>query len=423
MDYRLFPAPRPDKAIRTSSLITAIHEKKLKIIIPSSFFMLDKVRSIFQRQLPKMPREYIFRQVFDLKHKTLCLIIDNEIVGGICYRPFYKKNFVEIVFCAIESDVQVKGYGGVMMDLFKEHVKTEYWYNDTNEEINVKKCKVDTENIQNDSIKIEEKDFGHVYSSKYVGINTKKAFELLGYDILTYKGCASAYLNPIYTKRKDELYLMTYADNYAIGYFKKNGFTTKITTDCWVGFIKDYDGGTIMQGRIFYEINYLRKEEFILEKRKKLYNDIMKVSTFNKLYPAINPQDYKNVYEIPGMVEAKLTDQTLLKIDKGDNILYVIEFLFSDLLNHTSAWPFLQPVNPNEVTDYYTIIKNPMDLSKIESKIGKYMDVAEFSEDVALMFSNCLLYNLPGTQYYKCAQILKDFYDERVKIFKNIMNK
>src|SRR6266542_6268283 len=65
-------------------------------------------------------------------------------------------------------------------------------------------------------------------------------------------------------------YLMTYADNHAMGFFKKNvssyfffissttidqslllfqGFTTDITLErrLWVGFIKDYDEATIMQ--------------------------------------------------------------------------------------------------------------------------------------------------------------------------------
>ena len=32
----------------------------------------------------------------------------------------------------------------------------------------------------------------------------------------------------------------------------------------------------------------------------------------------------------------------------------------SELQNHSAAWPFLQPVNGEEVTDYYDVIKNPM---------------------------------------------------------------
>jgi histone acetyltransferase len=46
---------------------------------------------------------------------------------------------------------------------------------------------------------------------------------------------------------------LTYADNYAIGYFKKQGFTTDITLEkaLWMGYIKDYEGGTLMQASFF----------------------------------------------------------------------------------------------------------------------------------------------------------------------------
>jgi histone acetyltransferase len=44
------------------------------------------------------------------------------------------------------------------------------------------------------------------------------------------------------------IHYLTYADNYAIGYFKKQGYTTDITLEksLWMGYIKDYEGGTIM---------------------------------------------------------------------------------------------------------------------------------------------------------------------------------
>ena len=63
------------------------------------------------------------------------------------------------------------------------------------------------------------------------------------------------------------MHFLTYADNYAVGYFKKQvtshiifslsslihsalqGFSKEITLDraVWAGYIKDYEGGTIMQ--------------------------------------------------------------------------------------------------------------------------------------------------------------------------------
>ncbi len=53
-------------------------------------------------------------------------------------------------------------------------------------------------------------------------------------------------------------YLLTYADNFAIGYFKKQGFSKEIRMppERWKGFIKDYDGGTLMECFIHPKIDF-----------------------------------------------------------------------------------------------------------------------------------------------------------------------
>jgi histone acetyltransferase len=38
----------------------------------------------------------------------------------------------------------------------------------------------------------------------------------------------------------------------------------------------------------------------------------------------------------------------------------IMERLLADLQGHAVAWAFLQPVNADEVTDYYDVIKEPM---------------------------------------------------------------
>ena len=65
-------------------------------------------------------------------------------------------------------------------------------------------------------------------------------------------------------------YLMTYADNFAIGYFKKLGFCKeyRMPLDRWKGFIKDYDGGTLMECYIHPEINYMEVSSIIREQKK-----------------------------------------------------------------------------------------------------------------------------------------------------------
>src|SRR5277367_4278797 len=37
--------------------------------------------------------------------------------------------------------------------------------------------------------------------------------------------------------------------------------------------------------------------------------------------------------------------------------------LLGDMQNHAASWPFLQPVNRDEVPDYYDVIRKPMDLA------------------------------------------------------------
>jgi histone acetyltransferase len=64
-------------------------------------------------------------------------------------------------------------------------------------------------------------------------------------------------------------HFLTYADNYAIGYFKKQGFSMDITLDkaLWMGYIKDYEGGTIMQCKMLDKVNYLDVVNIILSHR------------------------------------------------------------------------------------------------------------------------------------------------------------
>ena len=49
-----------------------------------------------------------------------------RVLGGVSIRPFPHKKFAEIVFLAISSTEQVKGYGSRLMAHLKEFVKQEY---------------------------------------------------------------------------------------------------------------------------------------------------------------------------------------------------------------------------------------------------------------------------------------------------------
>ncbi|KAI7818058.1 hypothetical protein BX661DRAFT_195018 [Kickxella alabastrina] len=72
---------------------------------------LTELKNIFQKQLPKMPKEYIARLVYDRNHSSLAIVKANgHVVGGITFRLFEQREFAEIVFCAVSSSEQVKGF-------------------------------------------------------------------------------------------------------------------------------------------------------------------------------------------------------------------------------------------------------------------------------------------------------------------------
>ena len=54
------------------------------------------------------------------------------------------------------------------------------------------------------------------------------------------------------------------------------------------------------------------------------------------------------------------------------------------------AWPFTDPVDPKQVTDYYNVIRFPMDLKSMEARLnsGHYTSKALFIADFDLIVTN-----------------------------------
>uniref|UniRef100_A0A1Q3F0S5 Putative chromatin remodeling complex rsc subunit rsc1/polybromo n=1 Tax=Culex tarsalis TaxID=7177 RepID=A0A1Q3F0S5_CULTA len=77
--------------------------------------------------------------------------------------------------------------------------------------------------------------------------------------------------------------------------------------------------------------------------------------------------------------------------------------------NRQLSFIFMKLPSKNEYPDYYDIIKNPMDIDKIEQKLRKnaYDSVDELSADFMLMFENACKYNEPDSQIYKDALCLQ----------------
>lgn len=325
----------------------------------SDEMMIDlmNLKNIFSIQLPKMPKEYIARLVLDRNHRSMCILKKNRVIGGICFRPFPTQAFAEIVFCAITSNEQVKGYGTRIMNHLKEHVKTE-------------------------------------------GVE----------------------------------YFLTYADNYAIGYFRKQGFTKHVTMprDRWKGFIKDYEGGTLMECRINQKVNYLDIRRMVQQQREAVFEKIKGISNSHCVYPSL--ECFKNgsmtaiaVADIPGVKEAGWQPVPKQQTQQQGSVpsrspLTDLQAKLGAVLkackNLKDAWPFVRPVNLKLVPDYTTIIQTPMDLEMIEKRLNHYHYTTKemFVHDLMLVVNNCRTYNNPTTTYYRCADSLE-------VCFKTLMDK
>ncbi|KAM9473310.1 nucleosome-remodeling factor subunit BPTF-like isoform 8-T8 [Salvelinus alpinus] len=94
--------------------------------------------------------------------------------------------------------------------------------------------------------------------------------------------------------------------------------------------------------------------------------------------------------------------------------------ILRSLQAHKMAWPFLEPVDPNDAPDYYGVIKEPMDLSTMEDRLQKryYNKLTEFVADMTKVFDNCRYYNPNDTPFFQCAEVLESFFVQKLKGFK-----
>ncbi|KAF1810723.1 Bromodomain-containing protein [Eremomyces bilateralis CBS 781.70] len=315
-----------------------------------SSIIMTGLKCIFQKQLPKMPKDYIARLVYDRTHVSMAIVKKPlEVVGGITYRPFKGRQFAEIVFCAISTDQQVKGYGAHLMSHLKDYVKA----------------------------------------------------------------------------TSDVMHFLTYADNYAIGYFKKQGFTKEITLEKprWMGYIKDYEGGTIMQCSMVPKIRYLESGRMLLKQKECVSAKIRALSKSHHIH--LPPKEWKNGVKsidpqsIPAIKESGWSEDmdALARAPRHGPNYNMLLHLLNDMVNNTHSWPFQQPVNKDDVADYYEVIKEPMDLATMEEKHEKdmYPNPDDFIKDSKLIFDNCRKYNNESTPYAKAATRLEKFMWQKIK--------
>ncbi|KAL6139053.1 hypothetical protein ACLB2K_064330 [Fragaria x ananassa] len=85
--------------------------------------------------------------------------------------------------------------------------------------------------------------------------------------------------------------------------------------------------------------------------------------------------------------------------------------LVLDILQRRDTYEiFAEPVNPNEVPDYYELIEEPMDFGTMRAKLheGNYKNLQEFEHDAFLVTENAMHFNPTATIYFRQARSIHE---------------
>jgi len=131
------------------------------------------------------------------------------------------------------------------------------------------------------------------------------------------------------------------------------------------------------------------------------------------------PVEEKKPQEEPSMINGFTIEQIEKHIASLNPVLQMppakmkakcLEILKS-LQSHQHGWVFNCPVDPVELAlpDYFEIIKHPMDLGTIQTRLekGSYHALDDFSADVRLTFDNAMTYNQEGSVVHNMGKELK----------------
>ena len=216
--------------------------------------------------------------------------------------------------------------------------------------------------------------------------------------------------------------MLTYADNHAVGYFRKQGFKKQVTMrrERWQGYLKDYEGATLMECLVDPSIDYLSTRQVAEQQRKAVVHKIAERAAADGGEGG------------GGSSAEKARAETLSQLLKGGWAPPELEVRFrgevqplaehlAQLLEavaaHPDTWPFQKPVSVADAPDYYNIIKTPIDVSLLRTRLGKqppyYVTPQQLHADLYVMCENCRIYNDPATTYWECANRLEAFIKSR----------
>eukprot|EP00993_Chasmostoma_nieuportense_P001627 NODE_2491_length_1163_cov_26.845560_g2374_i0.p1 GENE.NODE_2491_length_1163_cov_26.845560_g2374_i0~~NODE_2491_length_1163_cov_26.845560_g2374_i0.p1 ORF type:complete len:331 (+),score=94.45 NODE_2491_length_1163_cov_26.845560_g2374_i0:89-1081(+) len=267
---------------------------------------LREEKCVFCKQLPEMGAAYITKVVFDPHHSTIIIKRRGGVWGGICFRTFSQKGFVEIVFCAITHELRFKGYGMRLMNHMKE-----------------------------------------------------------------------------YCRFRSHFHLLTCADNNAIGFFRKAGFTNvTLPPESYAGYIKDYSHTTLMECVLSPDFNNLTLLQTIKHQRGMVYRKMQEVTKRPILFH--NTHQHSGEDAVLKSLNWKPPSQEVLQAlhKKFESILHTIaQHPASALCTEPLPPSQTHLLEPTDMTDYQTV------QTRMRSR-AYYLTKAIFKADLDRMVAN-----------------------------------
>lgn len=207
-------------------------------------------------------------------------------------------------------------------------------------------------------------------------------------------------------QQNDNVNLLTYADDSAIGYFQRQGFTLDIgmeTKDWDIGFLKYYDSATLMHCAVDMRIDYLEINHQIRLQRATFCKKMRQLSHQHQEYEGIkkfdrNRESYVDPMKIQGLIESGWTTYQLDKLlekDNQDRIYKENKAIIEAIKSNTSLCePFAKPVvelYPKLASTYLETIPDPIDLRTISEKLERrcYICPEMLLADLQRMVENC----------------------------------
>lgn len=173
-----------------------------------------------------------------------------------------------------------------------------------------------------------------------------------------------------------------------------------------------------MQCSIHPRIRHLEVGRMLLKQKEMVLAKMRTVSKSHIIHPppqqwangVVTPIDPLSIPAIRATGWSPDMDELAREPRHGPHFNELRRFL-NQIQNHKQAWPFLNPVNKDEVPDYYNVIESPMDLSTVEERLENdfYTAPKVLVGDLKLIFSNCRQYNDTTTVYAKCADQLEKY--------------